>query len=88
MRNHALSVRRTRRLSALFPLAVVVVTTVSTAALACPNCVDPKALNQKAFVSSTMFLSLMPLLAIFGVVFWLYRKARAAEREADSAPLP
>lgn len=76
-------------LKSLMPLAVIAVTLLSDAALACPNCVDPKAANQKAFVGSTMFLSVTPLIAIFGVVFWLYKKARAAERaQADAAPLP
>lgn len=75
-------------LRSVAPLAVVAVTAFSQSALACPNCVDPRAANQKAFVGSTAFLSLVPLIAVFGVVYWLYRKARRAEQERDAAPLP
>jgi hypothetical protein len=73
----------------LFALAVVAATFFANAALACPNCVNPKAANQKAFVASTLFLSFVPFFAVGAVIFLVIRTTKKpAEVPPPNAPLP
>jgi hypothetical protein len=39
-----------------------------------------------AFIGTTVLLTLLPLAMIGGVAWWLWRRARALEREADAEP--
>ena len=61
---------------------VVVAATWSADALACPSCVDPREANVNAFLGSTVALSLIPLAFIFGVVAWVVKHEREANRFA------
>ncbi len=46
-------------------------------ARACPVCFDPRAENQEAFLSMTIFMSLLPLAMFGGLVLWIRRRAAA-----------
>jgi NADH:ubiquinone oxidoreductase subunit 3 (subunit A) len=48
--------------------------------LACPVCFDPREANQSAFIAMTIFMSLLPLSMFAGLVLWLRRRVRDAER--------
>lgn len=66
--------------------AVVVVLAVFPAvALACPVCFDPKETTRSAFLGSTAFLSLLPLLMMGGVGWFIRSKVRAAKQAARLA---
>lgn len=61
-----------------------------SAAWACSSCFDPKDASNDAFLGSTVFLSLLPLLMMAGVgayVFWRVRAATPGGRGAASQPL-
>ena len=49
-----------------------------SSALACPVCMAPGGPNSDAFLQGTIGLSVLPLLLIFGSVYWLWRKVTAA----------
>jgi len=61
-------------------------------ASACPMCIAGQGGSQRAFAIGSIFLSITPLLAIGGMVWYLRRRARAiaaAEAAASAdAPLP
>lgn len=63
-------------------VAVAVVALAPRGALACAVCApgqnDPA---QTGFLIGTALLSVLPLLLIGSVVFWLFRRARRMERE-------
>ncbi len=46
------------------------------AAWACPVCFDPTAQNQTAYLASTIFMSLLPLTAIGGSLWWIWARSR------------
>ncbi|MGB8329923.1 MAG: hypothetical protein WCE62_07330 [Polyangiales bacterium] len=50
-------------------------------AYACPSCTSPLEENRQAFVDTTIFLTLVPLLMIGGFIWWIRRKTR----EIDAA---
>ena len=56
-------------------MAVVI---LSQSAWACPVCMAPGGPNSDAFLQGTIGLSVLPLLLIFGSVYWLWRKLAAA----------
>jgi hypothetical protein len=64
---------------ALVPLLFVA--TFAAPALACPVCFDPREANQTAFISMTIFMSLLPLGAFGGLVLWVRKRVRDAEVE-------
>lgn len=66
----------------LFVVVVAVFGLWSGDVLACPSCVDPREANTNAFLGSTVALSLIPLAFIFGVVAWVVKHERAANRAA------
>jgi hypothetical protein len=51
-------------------------------ARACPSCASPLEENRQAFVDTTIFLTVVPLLMIGGFVWWIRRKTR----QMDEAP--
>lgn len=60
-------------------------------ASACAMCIAGQGGNQRAFAIGSIFLSITPLLAIGGMVWYLRRRARAlaaAEAERDAERLP
>ena len=54
---------------------------LSDVARACPGCASPLEENRQAFVDTTIFLTVLPLLMIGGLVWWLRRRLRQAEAE-------
>ena len=49
---------------------------------ACPSCASPLEENRQAFVDTTIFLTVVPLMMMGGFIWWLRRKIR----EIDEAP--
>ncbi|MEZ4288821.1 MAG: hypothetical protein R3A47_11935 [Polyangiales bacterium] len=49
-------------------------------AFACPLCIAAKEESRLAFVSTTAFLSLLPLGLIGGTIWWIRRRAIAADQ--------
>jgi len=63
-------------------LAAVALAWAADLAHACPSCASPLEENRQAFVDTTIFLTVVPLLMMGGFVWWLRRKVR----ERDDAP--
>ncbi len=78
--------------TALVAIAVVLAAVLlPELASACPMCIAGQGGNQRAFAIGSIFLSITPLLAIGGMVWYLRRRARAlaaAEAARDAEPLP
>lgn len=55
-------------------------------ALACPVCMDPREANQAAFISMTIFMSLLPLGAFGALVLWIRKRVRDAEARSVDSP--
>ena len=53
-----------------------------TAAQACAVCGAATENNQMAFLAMTLFMSLMPLAAIGGIAWWVWRRTKALDAEA------
>ena len=53
--------------------------TVPSVAGACPVCYDPREPSSAAFLAGTALLSLLPLAAIGGIVYYFWRAARSAD---------
>jgi len=51
-------------------------------AYACPSCASPLEENRQAFVDTTVFLTVVPLMMMGGFIWWLRRRIRAI----DGAP--
>jgi hypothetical protein len=52
-------------------------------ARACPSCASPLEENRQAFVDTTIFMTVVPLLMIGGLVFWIRRKAQHMEQAPE-----
>lgn len=65
-------------------LALCTVSTLAPAtSWACSVCFTGEEATQAAFIGTTVFLSLLPLMLIGGGVWWLWRRARRIEDELD-----
>jgi hypothetical protein len=62
--------------------AAVAVAWGADLAYACPSCASPLEENRQAFVDTTVFLTVLPLMMMGGFIWWLRRKIRAM----DGAP--
>lgn len=84
--------RAARRLrAALAPGLALALLLAPRISEACSKCLSGRSEATKlAYVLTTVFLSVLPPLAVAGVVWWLVRRARALEREQalGSAPVP
>lgn len=58
---------------------VIAVTWAADLAYACPSCASPLEENRQAFVDTTVFLTVVPLMMMGGFVWWLRRRIRALE---------
>lgn len=69
-------------------IVVAAVLAFADAAAACPGCVDPQAQNTRAMLVSTVFMSVVPLIFLFSVAYWVYRrdKANAEAQALDNTP--
>ena len=56
--------------------AVVALTWAADLAYACPSCASPLEENRQAFVDTTVFLTVLPLMMVGGFVWWLRRQTR------------
>lgn len=73
-----------KRLAALASAGVALL--APALALACPVCgVGTNEANRRAFIGSTIFLSLLPLAMIGGLVAWGVWRVRKQERERQEA---
>ena len=54
-------------------------------AYACPSCASPLEENRQAFVDTTIFLTVVPLLMMGGFVWWLRRKLRDRDEPPEIA---
>jgi len=54
----------------------------SNLAYACPSCTSPLEENRQAFVDTTIFLTVVPLLMIGSFIWWIRRRSR----EIDAVP--
>lgn len=52
-------------------------------ARACPSCASPLEENRQAFVDTTIFLTVVPLMMIGGMVWWIRRKAQRMEQAPE-----
>jgi hypothetical protein len=59
--------------------AVVALTWAADSAYACPSCASPLEENRQAFVDTTIFLTVVPLIMMGSFVWWLRRRVRAME---------
>ncbi|MFQ5697178.1 MAG: hypothetical protein ACE5IL_02710 [Myxococcota bacterium] len=55
-------------------------------ARACAVCFSASDETRDAFLGTTVFLTVLPLLMIGGLVLWLWRRALRAERGSQLAP--
>ena len=60
---------------------------VADSALACPSCASPLEENRQAFVDTTIFLTVVPLMMIGGLIWWIRRKSRERD-EMSEIPVP
>jgi hypothetical protein len=65
------------------PLVVWFLAAAPELAHACAGCIDLKAKNRWAFFATTIFLSALPLGMIAGMAWWILRRARQLELQAD-----
>jgi hypothetical protein len=67
---------------------VLMLSTLSGSAAACPVCFSAKnEQNRIAFIATTVFLSLLPLALIGGGVVWLRRRARNQVKDDPRRPV-
>lgn len=58
-------------------------TSVADLAYACPSCASPLEENRQAFVDTTIFLTVVPLMMIGGLIWWIRRKVRQMEQTPE-----
>lgn len=56
--------------------AVLALAWAADLAYACPSCASPLEENRQAFVDTTIFLTVVPLMMMGGFVWWLRRQTR------------
>ena len=54
-------------------------------AYACPSCASPLEENRQAFVDTTVFLTVLPLMMMGGFIWWLRRRMRAMDDALEIA---
>ena len=70
-------------------LLVLALLWAPAASEACSQCLATRSReNQLAFIVTTIFLSIMPLVLVGGIVLWLRRQLKAAEERPARASLP
>jgi hypothetical protein len=65
--------------------AVVAAAWAADLAYACPSCTSPLEENRQAFVDTTVFLTVVPLMMMGGFLWWLRRKIRAMDGAVEIA---
>ncbi len=59
---------------------------LSSAARACPMCFNGNNTNQSAFLYGSLFLMIVPVIAIGSLLYWAYRRSKSLEAPPDSPP--
>ena len=65
--------------------AAVAVAWLADLAYACPSCASPLEENRQAFVDTTVFLTVVPLMMMGGFIWWLRRRIRAMDEAPEIA---
>jgi hypothetical protein len=65
--------------------AAVALSWAADLAYACPSCASPLEENRQAFVDTTIFLTVVPLMMMGGFVWWLRRKIRGMDEAPEIA---
>jgi hypothetical protein len=65
--------------------AVVALAWVADLAYACPSCASPLEENRQAFVDTTVFLTVVPLMMMGAFIWWLRRRIRAMDEAPEIA---
>jgi len=63
--------------------AAVALAWAANLAAACPSCASPLEENRQAFVDTTIFLTVVPLMMMGGFIWWLRRKTREIDDEPE-----
>ncbi len=66
-------------------LAAVALAWAADQAYACPSCASPLEENRQAFVDTTIFLTVVPLLMMGGFIWWIRRKLREQDEPPEIA---
>lgn len=64
---------------------MVVAVCAADLAHACPSCASPLEENRQAFVDTTIFLTVLPLMMIGGFIWWLRKRARELDAPQEIA---
>ena len=62
---------------------VVAAASAPRLASACPSCASPLEENRQAFVDTTIFLTVVPLVMIGGLIWWLRKKVRERDEQPE-----
>ena len=65
--------------------ALVALAWVADLAYACPSCASPLEENRQAFVDTTVFLTVVPLMMMGGFIWWLRRRIRSMDEAPEIA---
>jgi hypothetical protein len=65
--------------------AAIAVAWAADLAYACPSCASPLEENRQAFVDTTVFLTVVPLMMMGGFIWWLRRRIRAMDDRPEIA---
>ena len=68
-----------RLIRASVAAAVLAVSWAADLAYACPSCASPLEENRQAFVDTTVFLTVVPLMMMGGFVWWLRRQTHQTD---------
>lgn len=66
---------------ALSVAAALGIACLADVARACPSCASPLEENRQAFVDTTIFLTVVPLMMIGGLIWWIRRKVRERDEQ-------
>jgi hypothetical protein len=61
---------------------------LSSVARACPMCFNGNNMNQSAFLYGSLFLMIVPVVAIGSLLYWAYRRSKALEAPPPPPPAP
>ena len=75
----------TRLARACVAVAAVAVGSTADFAYACSVCGSPLEENRQAFIDTTVFLTVVPLMMMGGFIWWLRRRIRALEDAPEIA---
>ncbi len=70
---------------AVVAAAAIAVAWAADLAYACPSCASPLEENRQAFVDTTVFLTVVPLMMMGGFIWWLRRRIRAMDDRPEIA---